>query len=68
MKTKAILMITALAVFTFFSCVKLKDLIESTSTDLADDDAVTNVAFDDVFNTVDIATNTGESYGTQRDL
>ncbi len=54
-------MITALAVFTFFSCVKLKDQIESTSTDIADDDAVANVAFDDVFNTVDIATNTMEN-------
>jgi hypothetical protein len=61
MKTKAILMITALAVFTLFSCVKLKNQIESTSADLADDDAVTNVAFDDVFNTVDYATTTMEN-------
>jgi hypothetical protein len=61
MKTKAILMITAIAVFTLFSCIKLKELIESASTDLADDDAVTNVAFDDVFNTVDVATNTMEN-------
>jgi hypothetical protein len=61
MKAKAILIITALVVFTFFSCNKLKDLIDLTSTDLVDDDAVTNVAFDDVFNTVDIATNTMEN-------
>ncbi len=55
MKTKALLMISALALITIFSCVKLKDLIDTNSTDLIDDDAVTNVAFDDVFNTVDIA-------------
>jgi hypothetical protein len=61
MKTKAILIITALALFTVLSCNKLKDLIDSASTDLADDEAVTNLAFDDVFNTVDIATSNLEN-------
>jgi hypothetical protein len=61
MKTKAFLMIAALVVFNFTSCVKQNDSIESTSTDLVDDDAVSNVAFDDVFNTVDNATNTLEN-------
>jgi hypothetical protein len=61
MKTKAILMISALALITIFSCVKLKDLIDTNSTDLIDDAAVTNVAFEDVFNTVDIATNSMEN-------
>jgi hypothetical protein len=61
MKTKAIFLLTAMALFTILSCVKLKDTIESSSTDLVDDDAVTNVAFDDVFNTVDIATGNMEN-------
>jgi hypothetical protein len=61
MKTKVFLMILALAVFSFSSCTKLKNLIEATSTDLVDDDAVTEVAFDDVFNSVDNATNIMEN-------
>lgn len=56
MKTKVFLMIMAIVLFSFSSCIKLKNLIESRSTELADDDAVTQVAFDDVFNTVDNAT------------
>ena len=56
MKTKVFLMIIAIAVFSFSSCNKDNNLIEQTSIDLADDDAVTQVAFDDVFNTVDNAT------------
>jgi hypothetical protein len=56
MKTKIYLMIAALAMLSFFSCNKDSSLIEQSSVDLADDDAVTNVAFDDVFNTVDNAT------------
>jgi hypothetical protein len=56
MKTKIYLMIAALAMLSFYSCNKDSLLIEQSSVDLADDDAVTNVAFDDVFNTVDNAT------------
>jgi hypothetical protein len=56
MKTKIYLMIAALAMLSFPSCNKDSSLIEQSSVDLADDDAVTNVAFDDVFNTVDNAT------------
>jgi hypothetical protein len=55
MKTKVFLMIIALALLTF-SCQKLANLIELQSTDLVDDDAVTEVAFDDVFISVDNAT------------
>ena len=55
MKTKAFLIILALGLFTFIACTKLKNLIESASTDLADDDAVTQVALDDVSNTTDYA-------------
>jgi hypothetical protein len=56
MKTKVFLMMTALAFFSFSSCNKDSVPIEQTSADLVDDDAVTDVAFEDVFNTVDNAT------------
>jgi hypothetical protein len=56
MKTKIFLMITAMAILSFSSCKKDSGVIEQTSVDLADDNAVTDVAFDDVFNTVDNAT------------
>jgi hypothetical protein len=57
MKTKILLMITALAVFSFSSCKKdSSGVIEQASLNLADDDAVTDVVFEDVFNTVDNAT------------
>jgi hypothetical protein len=55
MKTRIFIIILALGLFTFFSCTKLKNLLESASADLADDDAVTQVAFDDISNTVDYA-------------
>jgi hypothetical protein len=61
MKTKVLLMIMALAIFSFTSCRKLFNPIETTSADLIDDDAVTEVAFDDVFNSVDYATNIMEN-------
>ena len=56
MKKKVFLMITATAVFSFYSCNKDTIPVEQTSVDLVDDDAVSVVAFDDVFNTVDNAT------------
>jgi hypothetical protein len=56
MKTKVFLMILALAVFSFSSCNKDTNPIEPVSAELVDDDAVTALAFDDVFNTVDNAT------------
>jgi len=56
MKAKVILMMTALALFTLFSCKKDTNSIEQASADLVDDDAVTEVAYEDVFNTVDNAT------------
>ena len=56
MKTKVFLMIMALAIFSFTSCNKLRNPIETRSAELVDDDAVTEVALDDVFNTVDNAT------------
>jgi hypothetical protein len=56
MKTKNLMMIAAMAMLSFFSCNKDSSLIDQSSTDLADDDAVASLAFDDVFNTVDNAT------------
>ena len=58
MKTKVLMMITALAVLSFSSCKKDSSsaVIDQTSLNLADDDAVTYVVFADVFNTADNAT------------
>jgi hypothetical protein len=56
MKTKVLLMISALVIFSFTSCNKETNPIETTSADLVDDDVVGEVAFEDVFNTVDNAT------------
>jgi hypothetical protein len=71
MKTKTVLIIFAVSLLTLFACGKLKNLIESASTDLIDDDAVTQVALDDINSSVDIATgiveNLGLVKGTQMD-
>ena len=58
MKTKVLMMITALAVLSFSSCKKDSSsaVMDQTSLNLADDDAVTDVVFADVFNTADNAT------------
>ncbi|MFN8239163.1 MAG: hypothetical protein U0X39_00185 [Bacteroidales bacterium] len=68
MKTKLSLFITALALIGLTYCTKDSSPIEQTSVDLADDDAVSEVAFDDVFTTVDNATVTLESYLSKGDL
>lgn len=58
MKAKILMMITAMAVISFSSCKKdpSSGIIDQTSLNLADDDAVTDVVFEDVFNTTDNAT------------
>ena len=56
MKTKIFLMITALIMLSFFSCMKYSGLNDQSGIDLADDDAVSFAVFDDVFNTADNAT------------
>jgi len=56
MKTKLFLTIAALALFTFNSCMKDEPLLEQTAVDLADDEAVSDAVFEDVFNTADNAT------------
>jgi hypothetical protein len=54
MRTKVYLMIAAFAVFVFTSCTKHSS-IDQSGLNLADDDAVTDAVFEDVFNTVDNA-------------
>jgi hypothetical protein len=56
MKTKVIFMGIALALFSFNSCNKDNSLTQETSSNLVDDYAVTEVAYEDVFNSVDNAT------------
>jgi hypothetical protein len=56
MKTKFYLMISALTVLSLVSCLKTSDLIEQNSVDLADDEAVSDAIFEDVFSTADNAT------------
>jgi hypothetical protein len=59
MKTKILLMITALTVLSFSSCKKdssTSGAVDQASLNLADDDAVTDVVYEDVFNTADNAT------------
>ena len=56
MRTKLFLMIAALIVLSITSCQKDSALIDQTSVDLADDEAVTDAVFEDVFNTADNAT------------
>lgn len=59
MKTKIFMMITALTVLSFSSCKKdssISGVIDQTSLNLADDDAVADVVYEDVFSTADNAT------------
>jgi hypothetical protein len=56
MKTKIFLMIAALVMLSFSSCNKNSSLIEQASINLADDDAVSDAVFEDIFNTADNAT------------
>jgi hypothetical protein len=54
MKTRIFLMFAALAMFSFSSCTK-DSAVDQASLDLADDDAVSEAVFEDVFNTADNA-------------
>jgi hypothetical protein len=57
MKTKILLMITALSVISFISCKKdSTGNLDQTSLNLSDDEAITSTVYEDVFNTVDNAT------------
>jgi hypothetical protein len=59
MKTKIFMMITAMTVLSFSSCKKDSStlgVVDHASLNLADDDAVADVVYEDVFNTADNAT------------
>ncbi|NMC40075.1 MAG: hypothetical protein GYA43_02705 [Bacteroidales bacterium] len=55
MKTKLFTLLIASAFISFTACQKDSAPIDQDSVNLADDDAVTNVVFDDIFSTVDNA-------------
>jgi len=54
MKAKIFLMVAALAIISFTSCTK-NPVIDQESLDFADDEALSDAVFEDVFNTVDNA-------------
>ena len=55
MKTKFFLMITALVLLSYSSCMKDSGTTSQASIDLADDDAVSDAVYEDVFGTADNA-------------
>ena len=55
MKTKIFFTITALVMFLFSSCSKESESIDQVSLELADDDAISNAVYEDIFNSVDNA-------------
>ena len=71
MKTKIFMMIAALAILSFSACTK-QSVIDQASVDLADDDAVSDAVFADVFNSVDnadiILDNLGKGDATKSEL
>jgi hypothetical protein len=55
MKTRFFILVAAATMITFFSCQKDTPLLDDESVNIADDDAVTEAIFDDVFSTADNA-------------
>jgi hypothetical protein len=55
MKTKFYILITAAVVLSLFSCQKDSSTVEQAGVNAADDDAVSDAIFDDVYNTADYA-------------
>jgi hypothetical protein len=56
MKTKIFLLITASVLMMLISCKKDMSFLEQSSIDLADDEAVSEAVFEDLFNSIDDAT------------
>jgi hypothetical protein len=56
MRTKTFLIVSLALVLSFYSCNRDNSLIDQTSIDLADDDAVSDAVYEDVFSTADNAT------------
>jgi hypothetical protein len=67
MKTKIFLAAVAAVLISFSSCNKTSELIDQTSVDLADDDAVSDAIYEDVFNTADNASIILDSYAKSAD-
>lgn len=70
MKTKVFMMIAAMAILSFSSCKKDSSsysVIDEASINLADDDAVTDVVYEDVFSSADNATITLDKIGKSLD-
>jgi hypothetical protein len=55
MKTRFILLMAAVIMLSFNSCKKNTDTVDQTSVNLADDDAISDAIFEDVYNTADYA-------------
>jgi hypothetical protein len=55
MKTRFYLMIASIAIMSFISCQKNTSTVEQASVNIADDDAVSDAVFEDIFSTTDNA-------------
>ncbi len=67
MKTKLFIIVAALAFFSLYSCTK-EQTVDQTSVNFADDEALSDAVFDDVFNTVDNADIILDNYSLSRSL
>jgi hypothetical protein len=67
MKMKFFIIMAALVFFSFYSCTK-EDTLNQANIDFADDEAVSNAVFDDIFNTVDNADIILDNYSLARSL
>jgi hypothetical protein len=63
MKTRYFIIVAAATLVTLFSCQKDTPLLDDESVNIADDDAVTEAVFDDVFSTADNASIIAEGIG-----
>lgn len=55
MKTRFYMLIASLVILSFVSCQKEKSTVEQASVNIADDDAVSDAVFEDIFSTTDNA-------------
>ena len=55
MKTRFYMMIASIVILSFISCQKDKSTVEQASVNIADDDAVSDAVFEDIFSTTDNA-------------
>ncbi len=67
MKTKFFIIVAAFAFFSLYSCTK-EQTVDQTNVNFADDEALSDAVFDDVFNTVDNADIILDNYSLSRSL